>query len=100
MRKLLTIAGLAAAATALVGPSLAVAQPYHHHNHYRQHRYYDGCRAHQRDNANTGTVLGAIGGGLIGNSVSGHGSKFGGTLIGAGVGAVAGHQIAKHNSPC
>ncbi len=43
---------------------------------------------------NTGTVLGAIGGGLLGNSVSKGG---GGALIGAGVGAVAGHQIAKHN---
>jgi hypothetical protein len=38
-----------------------------------------------------------VAGGLIGNSVSHHGGKLGGTLIGAGVGAVAGHEIAKHN---
>ena len=98
MRKPLTIAGMAAATVALVGPSLADAYPYHHPHRY--YRHYDRCAAHHRHAANTGTVLGAIGGGLIGNSVAGHGSKFGGTLIGAGVGAVAGHQIAKHNSPC
>ncbi len=100
MRRLMTIAGTAAAGLALVAaPGLAQAQHYHHH-HYRHYGYYNGCQARQRHDANTGTVLGAIGGGLIGHSVAGHGSKFGGTLIGAGVGAVAGHQIAKHNSPC
>ena len=98
MRKLMTIVGMAAASLTLVAaPGLAQAHRYHH----GYHRHYDnGCRARQRHDANTGTVLGAIGGGLIGHSVAGHGSKLGGTLIGAGVGAVAGHQIAKHNSPC
>jgi uncharacterized protein YcfJ len=48
--------------------------------------------------ANTGTVVGAVGGGLLGNAIAGHGNKTGGTIIGAGVGAVAGHQIAKHNA--
>lgn len=53
------------------------------------------CRdASSRGSRNTGTVLGAIGGGLLGNSVSKGG---GGALVGAGLGAVAGHQIAKHN---
>jgi uncharacterized protein YcfJ len=48
-------------------------------------------------NANTGTVVGAVGGGLLGNALSHGGGKTGGTLIGAGVGAVAGHQIAKNH---
>lgn len=48
--------------------------------------------------ANNGTVIGAIGGGVLGNVVAGNGNKTEGTLIGAGVGAVAGHQIAKSNA--
>jgi len=48
--------------------------------------------------ANKGTVIGAVGGGLLGHTIAGHGNKTGGTLIGAGVGAVAGHQIAKKNA--
>ena len=50
-----------------------------------------------RGERNTGTVVGAVAGGLLGNAVSHGGGKTGGTLIGAGAGAVAGHQIAKHN---
>lgn len=45
--------------------------------------------------ANNGTIIGAVGGGLLGHVIAGHGNKTEGTLIGAGVGAVAGHQIAK-----
>jgi uncharacterized protein YcfJ len=53
------------------------------------------CRdVSSRGARNTGTVLGAVGGGLLGNSVSKGG---GGAIVGAGLGAVAGHQIAKHN---
>lgn len=48
--------------------------------------------------ANNGTVIGAIGGGVLGNVVAGSGNKTEGTLIGAGVGAVAGHQIAKNKA--
>ena len=48
--------------------------------------------------ANTGTVVGAVGGGLLGNVVAGGGNKTEGTLLGAGVGAVVGHQIAKKNA--
>jgi uncharacterized protein YcfJ len=44
---------------------------------------------------NTGTVLGAVGGGLLGNALTD--GKTGGTIIGAGAGAVAGHQIAKNS---
>jgi len=43
-------------------------------------------------------VVGAVGGGLLGNVVAGHGNKTAGTVIGAGVGAVAGHEVAKHNN--
>jgi hypothetical protein len=77
----------AAAVMALSTPIAAQAQYYHHYHHY--HHY--GCRRH----AVAGTIVGGVTGGVIGNLVThGHGP---GTLIGAGVGAVAGHQIAKHN---
>jgi hypothetical protein len=45
--------------------------------------------------ANTGTVIGAVAGGVLGNQIAGRGDRTEGTLIGAGVGAVAGHEIAK-----
>jgi len=48
--------------------------------------------------ATNGAVIGALGGGVLGNVVAGNGNKTGGTLIGAGVGAVAGHEIAKSNA--
>jgi len=45
-----------------------------------------------RGRANTGTVVGGVGGALLGNSIS-HGG--GGAIIGGLGGAVIGHQIAK-----
>ena len=45
-----------------------------------------------RGRANTGTVIGGVGGALLGNSISRGG---GGAVIGGLGGAVLGHQIAK-----
>jgi hypothetical protein len=45
-----------------------------------------------RGRANTGTVIGGVGGALLGNSIS-HGG--GGAIIGGLGGAVVGHEIAK-----
>ena len=56
------------------------------------------CKNNVHRKANNGTLIGAVGGGLLGHTVAGHGNKTGGTLIGAGVGAVAGHEIAKSNA--
>lgn len=61
-----------------------------------RHRVYV-CHGSSRGARNTGTVVGAVTGGLLGNALASGGGRTGGTLIGAGVGAVAGHQIAKHN---
>jgi hypothetical protein len=91
---------LAIGAVALASLSLGVAHAqtdpnyhrHHHHRHYAQyHRYHHYCRSH----ANTGTAVGAVGGGLIGNAVT-HGS-FTGTVLGAGAGAVAGHEVGRHS---
>jgi uncharacterized protein YcfJ len=46
-----------------------------------------------RGRANTGTVVGGVGGALLGNSIS-HGG--GGAVIGGLGGAVVGHHIAKN----
>lgn len=51
-----------------------------------------------KKSANKGTVIGAVGGGVLGNVVAGDGNRTAGTLIGAGVGAVAGHEVAKNNA--
>jgi hypothetical protein len=104
MRTFIAAISAAAATLSLIAaPGLAQAQRYddsyyrHHHHHY--HHYYDNsCQAGRRHDARVGTVVGAIGGGLIGNAI-GHG-RVGGTLLGAGAGAVAGHEIAGHNHRC
>jgi uncharacterized protein YcfJ len=77
---------LAASATALLAVPVTADAAHRHrvlvcNNHSAVHR-----------NANNGTLIGAVGGGLVGNAV-GHNTT--GTLIGAGAGAVAGHEIAK-----
>ena len=92
--KLLTTATLVCSALAVAGSSLpASAQPEHH-----GHKV-EVCRdVSSRGARNTGTIVGAVTGGLLGNALSHGGGKTGGTIIGAGAGAVAGHQIAKHNS--
>jgi len=91
LRKTIIASALAATSVAIAAvPAADARQP---------HRVWV-CRSdsHTRHAANTGTVVGAVGGGLLGNAVSHGGGKTGGTLIGAGVGAVAGHQIAKQHA--
>ena len=87
------VTGLSAAAVlagALSVPDLASAQPRGYYDRYHHYHYYRCVRR----SANTGTAAGAVIGGttvgLLSHSVVGG-------LIGAGVGAVAGHQIAKSN---
>lgn len=53
-----------------------------------------------RHNANVGTAVGAVGGGLLGNAVSHGGGRLGGTVIGAVAGGVVGHQVGKHSVKC
>jgi uncharacterized protein YcfJ len=88
--KFIASAGLfASALTVAAAPKAADAQPNHRHR-----VLVCGASQHAK---NTGTVVGAVTGGLLGNAVSHGGGKTGGTLIGAGVGAVAGHEIARQN---
>jgi len=56
-----------------------------------------GCEAYAHNRKVTGTVIGALGGGLLGSAVAGHGSKGTGALVGAGLGAVVGNQVSRVN---
>ena len=56
-------------------------------------RYY--CK---RSDGTTGLIIGAAGGGLLGNVIDGGHSRAAGTLIGAAVGALAGKAIDQNNS--
>ena len=56
-------------------------------------RYY--CR---RNDGTTGLIVGAAGGGVLGNVIAGGHSKTVGTLLGAAGGALAGRAIDQNNS--
>jgi len=50
-----------------------------------------------RSNGTTGTIIGAIAGGLLGDAVVGrHGDGTAGAIVGAGVGALAGRSIDRN----
>jgi uncharacterized protein YcfJ len=96
--RFLTTVALACSAFAVASaPMVASAQSNPQGEHHR-HRVKVCRDVSSRGSRNTGTVVGAVAGGLLGNALSHGGGKTGGTIIGAGAGAVAGHQIAKHNA--
>jgi uncharacterized protein YcfJ len=88
MRRGLLAAVILAGSGVAIAPVVAEAQP----------RRVLVCDRGVKAKANTGTVVGAVAGGLLGRTVAGRGDRTEGTLIGAGVGAVAGHQIAKSDA--
>jgi hypothetical protein len=64
---------------------------------YNRGRNYYRCR----NDGTAGTVIGAIAGGLLGNSVVGRrGDRTAGTIVGAGVGALAGRAIDRGDGRC
>ena len=58
-------------------------------------RYY--CR---RSDGTTGLIIGALAGGLLGNSIANGGSNTLGTLLGAGGGALLGRSIDRGDARC
>jgi len=95
--------GAIASATMLLSAAQPAAAYTRHHHYYRagyHHTYARDCWAEHHASANTGTVLGAIGGGIIGSQLAGRGSRGLGTVLGAGGGAVVGHQIGAHAHRC
>jgi hypothetical protein len=67
----------------------------------RSYRGYNrSYRARQKCNdGDGGTIVGAIAGGLLGNTVAGRGDRTLGTILGAGVGALAGRAIDRSDRP-
>lgn len=71
---------------------------------YRTSRAYygrDGYAYRCRSNGTTGTILGAIVGGLLGDAAVGRrGDGTAGAIVGGGVGALAGRAIERNGSRC
>jgi len=64
----------------------------------RVYRGNDGRYYCKRNDGTTGLILGAVGGGILGNVIDGGHSRAAGTLIGGAVGALAGKSIDQNNS--
>jgi len=64
----------------------------------RVYRGNDGRYYCKRNDGTTGLVIGAVGGGILGNVIDGGHSRTAGTLIGGAVGALAGRSIDQNNS--
>lgn len=120
MLKTLSLVGAALAMTAGAVVPLAPAQAqrygydrsyrdgYNRNGYDRSYRGYDrnyrgynrSYRARQKCNdGDGGTIVGAIAGGLLGNTVAGRGDRTVGTILGAGVGALAGRAIDRSDRP-
>ncbi|MBW8734960.1 MAG: glycine zipper 2TM domain-containing protein [Asticcacaulis sp.] len=74
----------------MVGGALLAAAPADAYTRYV-------CKYEQKRREHTGTIVGAIAGGVLGNAVSGHNSKGVGTVVGALGGAAIGSKMG-HDS--
>jgi hypothetical protein len=81
---LFTLLGLTSALA--LTPSLASASNY--------------CERDKHDQKVTGTLIGALGGALLGNAIAGHGHRGDGALVGAASGAIIGNQLSRSKEPC
>jgi hypothetical protein len=117
MLKTLSLAGaaLAMSATALVPVTPAVAQRGYYGDRgydrgYRGDRVYRGDNGYYQDrgyrgggqrckSGDTGTLVGAIAGGLLGRTIDTRGDRLLGTVLGAGAGALAGRAIERSDRP-
>ncbi len=88
---------------------------YYADNYYRDGRYYqprrlgrndrlyrgnDGRYYCRRNDGTTGLVIGAVGGGVLGNVLTNGNSGLLGTLLGAGGGALLGREIDRGGVSC
>lgn len=86
--KFLTIGVLMAPLFLVTAPADAAAR-------YETFRGKDGRFYCRKSDGTVGAIVGAVGGGLLGNVVAGRGDKTIGTLIGAGAGGVAGRAVER-----
>jgi hypothetical protein len=66
----------------------------------RIYRGYDGRYYCRRSDGTTGLIVGAVGGGVLGNAISQGGSETIGTLLGGTLGAILGQSIDRGNVSC
>ena len=66
---------------------------------YRDDRGYYRNRNQRCNSGTTGTIVGAIAGGLLGRSIDGGRDRAAGTIIGGAAGALAGRAVGKSNNP-
>ncbi|QXQ06608.1 glycine zipper 2TM domain-containing protein [Sphingosinicellaceae bacterium] len=52
----------------------------------------------KRNDGTTGLIVGAVGGGILGNVIDGGHSRAAGTLIGGALGAIAGKAVDQNNA--
>ena len=64
----------------------------------RVYRGSDGRYYCKRNDGTTGLVIGAVGGGILGNVIDGGRSRTVGTLIGGALGALAGRSVERSQS--
>jgi uncharacterized protein YcfJ len=116
MLKKLSLVGaaLVMTATAVIPAAPAMAQSRYdrsyrdgYSNRYDNGRTYRGYDQNYRSNrarakckdGDGGTIVGAIAGGLLGNTIAGRGDKTLGTIIGGLGGALAGRAIDRSDRP-
>jgi outer membrane lipoprotein SlyB len=103
MRKLMLALGamaVAVPAATVLPVTSAQAQTHHGKRHYayREWRGRDGRTYCRRSDGTTGTIIGAVGGALVGRAIDTRGDRTGGTVLGAIAGGLAGRQIDRDGS--
>jgi len=67
---------------------------------YREWRGRDGRRYCRKPDGTTGTVIGAVGGALLGRTIDTSGDRTAGTVLGGVAGALAGRAIERGGNNC
>ena len=67
----------------------------HSDSRYKTFKGKDGRTYCRKSDGTVGAIVGAVGGGLLGNAIAGRGDKTIGTLLGAGAGGVAGRAVER-----
>lgn len=66
---------------------------------YRGDRGQYRARNQRCNSGTTGTIVGAIAGGLLGRTIDSRGDRAVGTVLGGAAGALAGRAVGKSNNP-
>ncbi|MFM9851348.1 MAG: glycine zipper 2TM domain-containing protein [Sphingomonadaceae bacterium] len=91
MRMTMTVASIAT----MVAPLLIASAPASAHGRYKTFRGADGRTYCRKSDGTVGAIVGAVGGGLLGNIIGGRGDKTITTLVGAGAGGLAGRAVER-----